>query len=133
MLEAEIFQLVFDPADAQAIGQRRVDFERLFRNGMPLRLAQMLERARIIDAAIGLVLGPGIFILLVGWAAMSWLRYGKDPVYLDDPSILMPAPPPDLTAAAGAVIWEGRSTRRALTTAMLDSARSYADRLLTNG
>ncbi|MEA2677472.1 MAG: hypothetical protein QOJ81_1613 [Chloroflexota bacterium] len=84
--------------------------------------AQTLERARIIDAAIGLIFGPGIFILLVGWVAISWLRYGKDPVYLDDPSVLMPAPPPDLTAASGAVIWEGRSSRRALTTAMLDLA-----------
>ena len=62
------------------------------------------------------------FVLLVGAAAWSWLRYGKDPVYLDDPSILMPAPPPDLTAASGAVVWEGRATRRALTTAMLDLA-----------
>jgi len=84
--------------------------------------AQLLERARIIDAAIGLILGPGILILLVGWVGMAWLRYGKDPVYLDDPSVLMPAPPPDLTAASGAVIWEGRSSRRALTTAMLDLA-----------
>jgi uncharacterized membrane protein YgcG len=84
--------------------------------------AQALERARIIDAAIGLIAGPGIFLLFVGWAVVAWLRYGKDPVYLDDPSVLMPAPPPDLTAASGAVIWEGRSTRRALTTAMLDLA-----------
>jgi uncharacterized protein (TIGR04222 family) len=84
--------------------------------------AQLLERARIIDAAIGLILGPGILILLVGWVGMAWLRYGKDPVYLDDPSVLMAAPPPDLTAASGAVIWEGRSSRRALTTAMLDLA-----------
>jgi hypothetical protein len=73
-----------------------------------------------VPAALG-----GLFIvlpLLFGWALLSWLRYGKDPVYLDDPSVLMPAPPPDLTAAAGAVIWEGKSTRRALTTAMLDLA-----------
>lgn len=84
--------------------------------------AQLLNRARIIDAAIGLIAGPGAFLLFVGWAAVAWLRYGKDPVYLDDPSVLMPAPPPDLTAASGAVIWEGRSTRRALTTAMLDLA-----------
>ena len=84
--------------------------------------ARMLETARIIDAAVGLVGGPLALVLLVGAASLSWLRYGKDPVYLDDPSILMPAPPPDLTAASGAVIWEGRSTRRALTTAMLDLA-----------
>ena len=31
----------------------------------------------------------------------------KDPVYLDDPSILMPAPPPDLTAASGAMVMDG--------------------------
>ena len=34
----------------------------------------------------------------------------------------MPAPPPDLTAASAAVVWEDKTTRRALTTAMLDLA-----------
>jgi uncharacterized membrane protein YgcG len=81
-----------------------------------------LETARIVDAAVGLIGGPLAFILLVGAAGWSWLRYGKDPVYLDDASIHIPAPPPDLTAASGAVVWEGRATRRALTTAMLDLA-----------
>ena len=52
----------------------------------------------------------------------NWRRFGKDPVYLDDPSILMPAPPPDLTAASGAMIMDGATSRRALTTAMLDLA-----------
>ena len=84
--------------------------------------ARVLAAARIIDAAVGLIGGPLVFVLLVGWAASSWLRYGRDPVYLDSPSILMPAPPPDLTAASGAVVWEGRATRRALTTAILDLA-----------
>ena len=84
--------------------------------------ANKLQIARIIDAVIGIIGGPLALILLVGWAGSSWLRYGRDPVYLDSPSILMPAPPPDLTAASGAVVWEGRATRRALTTAMLDLA-----------
>jgi len=84
--------------------------------------ARFLAAARIVDAAVGLIGGPLVVLLLVGWAASSWLRYGRDPVYLDSPSILMPAPPPDLTAASGAVVWEGRATRRALTTAMLDLA-----------
>ena len=35
-------------------------------------------------------------------------RYNKDPVYLDDPSIHMPAPPPDLTAASGPLRRGGR-------------------------
>jgi uncharacterized membrane protein YgcG len=84
--------------------------------------AAKLQLARQIDAAVGLVGGPLAFVFLVGAAAWSWVRYGKDPVYLDDPSIHIPAPPPDLTAASGAVVWEGRATRRALTTAMLDLA-----------
>ena len=51
---------------------------------------------------------------------------GRIPVYLDDPSILMPAPPPDLTAASGAFVMDGGTSRRALTTAMLDLAsRGY--------
>lgn len=84
--------------------------------------ANRLHLARLVDAALGLIGGPLAFILLIGWAASTWLRYGRDPVYLDSPSILMPAPPPDLTAASGAVVWEGRASRRALTTAMLDLA-----------
>ena len=58
----------------------------------------------------------------LAWAGWSWLRYGKDPEYLDDPSMLMPAPPPGLSPAAAAVVLDGRATRHALTTAMVDLA-----------
>ena len=77
---------------------------------------------RQVNAVVGLVGAPIVFLGLSGWAFFSWRRYGKDPVYLDDPSILMPAPPPDLTAASGAFVMDGGSSRRALTTAMLDLA-----------
>ncbi len=81
-----------------------------------------LERSRQINAVLGLVGAPVIFMGLAGWALWNWRRFGKDPVYLDDPSVLMPAPPPDLTAASGAMIMDGATSRRALTTAMLDLA-----------
>jgi uncharacterized protein len=84
--------------------------------------AKRLEAARTFDAILGLFVAPAVLVAIVGWAIFQWLRFGRDPVYLDDPSILMPAPPPELTAASGAVLMEGRSTRRALTTAMLDLA-----------
>jgi uncharacterized membrane protein YgcG len=84
--------------------------------------AQTLARARFLDSAIGLIGAPLLFVLIVGWALRSWLLYGRDPVYLDSPSILMPAPPANLTAASGATVWEGKATRRALTTALLDLA-----------
>jgi uncharacterized membrane protein YgcG len=83
---------------------------------------QALSAARTLNAIAALIVAPLLFLLLVGAAVVRWIRYGKDPVYLDDPSILMPAPPEKLTAADAALIVEGRSTRRALTTALLDLA-----------
>ncbi|HEV7605562.1 MAG TPA: TPM domain-containing protein, partial [Candidatus Limnocylindrales bacterium] len=84
--------------------------------------ATSLQQARQVNAVIGLVGAPMVLMGLIGWAFFHWRRFGKDPVYLDDPSILMPAPPPELTAASGAVIMDGGTSRRALTTAMLDLA-----------
>lgn len=84
--------------------------------------AERLSGARVLDAVLGLLVAPIAFLAIVGFAAFRWLRFGRDPVYLDDPSIHMPAPPPDLTAAAGAVVMDGRTGRRAFTTAMLDLA-----------
>ncbi len=84
--------------------------------------AATLEQARQLNAVIGLVFAPLAFVLLLGWVLWSWLRYGRDPHYLDDASILMPAPPADLTAASGALVFDGQSSRHTLTTAMLDLA-----------
>ena len=84
--------------------------------------ANQLELGRQVNAVVGLIGAPVVFLGLAIWGLWSWRRYGKDPVYLDDPSILMPAPPPDLTAATGALVMDGATSRRALTTAMLDLA-----------
>src|SRR5204862_7538499 len=73
--------------------------------------AANLQRARQIDAVLGLVGAPLVVLLLVGFVLFEWLRYGRDPVYLDDPSIYMPAPPPDLTPASAALVVDGRSSR----------------------
>ena len=84
--------------------------------------AQALERARQVNAVIGLVVGPLVAILLIWWALWSWLRYGRDPVYLDDPSIHMAGPPEGLTPASAVFVLAGSASRRALTTALLDLA-----------
>jgi uncharacterized membrane protein YgcG len=84
--------------------------------------AANLSRGRIINALIGLVLAPGIIILSIASVSIAWYRRGRDAVYLDDPSVLMPAPPPGLTPASAALVYDDRSSRRALTTAMLDLA-----------
>ena len=84
--------------------------------------AATLNRARVVNAVIGLVGAPLALLLLIAWPLLHWLRFGRDPMYLDDPSILMPAPPPDLTAATGALVFDGRSSRHTLTVALLDLA-----------
>jgi uncharacterized membrane protein YgcG len=84
--------------------------------------AARLQAGRQINSVVGLVGAPIVLLGLAGWALFSWRRFGKDPVYLDDPSILLPAPPPELTAASGAFVMDGGPSRRALTTAMLDLA-----------
>ena len=102
--------------EALLIAMQRID-----ENATPEHAAA-LARTRTINAVIGLVGAPVLLVLLVAWAGWHWIRYGRDPYYLDDPSILMPAPPPDLTAAAGALVMDGESSRHTLTTAMLDLA-----------
>jgi uncharacterized membrane protein YgcG len=84
--------------------------------------AENLSRGRIINALVGLILAPGIIIVSIASVSIAWYRRGRDAVYTDDPSVLMPAPPPDLTPASAALVYDDRSSRRALTTAMLDLA-----------
>jgi uncharacterized membrane protein YgcG len=81
-----------------------------------------LERARQVNAVVGLVGAPLVGFLLVGSAFWSWLRFGRDPVYLDDASIHMAGPPEALTPAAAVFVLAGSSSRRALTAALLDIA-----------
>ena len=85
--------------------------------------AATLERARQLDAVLGLLVAPILFFGLVGYAVLAWMRHGRDPIYLDDPSVHLPAPPAGLTPAAGAALRDGQVTRRALTAASLDLAR----------
>ena len=84
--------------------------------------AAQLQFARQLDAVIGIIGGLGGFLLLTGYALFHWRRYGRDPYIVDSPSIYLPAPPPELTAAGGALLYDGHSSRRTLTTALLDLA-----------
>ena len=84
--------------------------------------AANLDRGRIVNAIVALVVAPAVFLALVGLVVGTWYRTGRDPDYGDDPSILMPAPPADLSAATGALVYDGKSSRRTLTTALLDVA-----------
>ncbi|MFI5261238.1 MAG: TPM domain-containing protein, partial [Candidatus Limnocylindrales bacterium] len=83
---------------------------------------QQLQSARQINAVVGLIIAPLALLLLAGYALMAWWRRGRDPTYTDDPSVLMAGPPEALTAATAALVYDDRSTRHTLTTAMVDLA-----------
>jgi uncharacterized membrane protein YgcG len=84
--------------------------------------AAKLNGARQLNAVLGLVVAPAVLIGIVGFGLFRWRVAGKDPVYTDDASILMPAPPPGLTPAAGAAMRDGSVGRRSMTAASLDLA-----------
>jgi uncharacterized membrane protein YgcG len=90
-------------------------------NATPAHAAK-INFFRQLDAVLGLIVAPLVFIVVVAWALLTWFRVGRDPVYLDDPSIHIPAPPPGLTPAAGALVRDGKASRRMLTAATLDLA-----------
>jgi uncharacterized membrane protein YgcG len=87
--------------------------------------AATLERGRQINAlaVVGALL-VGLLLALV--AFLRWLRHGRDPVYLDDKSILMPAPPEGLTPAMATVLLADRTTTRAVTAGLVDLAAQGA-------
>ena len=84
-------------------------------------LAAALERDRQINALIfvGALLVGAVLILI---AFLRWLRHGRDPVYIDDSSILMPAPPAGLTPAMATLLLADRTTKRAVTAGLMDLA-----------
>jgi uncharacterized membrane protein YgcG len=81
-----------------------------------------LEAARIANAVLGLVVAPIAALGLLGFLAFRWYRVGRDPHYTDDPSVLMPAPPPGLSPAGATLLMAGRSTERQFTSAMVELA-----------
>jgi uncharacterized membrane protein YgcG len=83
--------------------------------------ADELSRARIINSLVGL--GAALLaILLVGIAFYRWYTHGRDPIYVDDNSILMPAPPDGLTPAMATLLMDDRTSSRTVSAAMIDLA-----------
>lgn len=74
------------------------------------------------EAAMLAVIGGSVaFAIVVGWALLRWLARGRDPSYLDDASILLPAPPEGMTAATATVI-DGGPSGQAFMAGLLDLA-----------
>jgi uncharacterized membrane protein YgcG len=83
--------------------------------------AATLERSRQINALMA-VGGLALGILLIAFAVLSWLRHGRDPVYIDDNSILMPAPPDGLTPGMATILMSEKSSDRTVSAGLVDLA-----------
>jgi uncharacterized membrane protein YgcG len=83
--------------------------------------ADELSRARIFNSLVGF--GVAILaLLLVGFALYRWYTHGRDPIYIDDSSVLMPAPPEGLTPAMATLLMADRTSTRTVSAAMVDLA-----------
>jgi hypothetical protein len=61
-------------------------------------------------------------IWLVALVLYRWYTHGRDPIYVDDNSVLMPAPPDGLTPAMATLLMDDRSSDRTVSAAMVDLA-----------
>ena len=83
--------------------------------------AQQLEQARQINAVVGIV-GAAIAIWLVMFVVIRWWQHGKDPDYIDDNSILMPAPPDGLTPAMATLLLKDTTSNTTVSAGLVDLA-----------
>ena len=83
--------------------------------------AASLEQARQINAVVGIgVLALSLWLIV--FVAVRWYTHGRDPVYIDDNSVLMPAPPEGLTPAMATLVMNDRTSNRTVSAAMVDLA-----------
>ena len=84
--------------------------------------AERLNRARQLNAILGLVVAPLALLLVAGVAYTTWRREGHDPDVIDSPSILMAGPPAGMTPALATVVRDGRATQHSINVTLLDIA-----------
>ena len=83
--------------------------------------AATLNQARTLNAAVGVAV-LGLAVMLVAFVVFNWYTHGRDPIYVDDDSVLMPAPPPGLTPAMATLLMDDRTSNRTVSAGMVDLA-----------
>jgi uncharacterized membrane protein YgcG len=83
--------------------------------------ADQLSRARILNSLVGLGVAL-LAIALIVFVFLRWYTHGRDPIYVDDDSVLMPAPPDGLSPAMATLLMDDRTSSRTVSAAMVDLA-----------
>ncbi len=81
-----------------------------------------LNAYRVANAVIGIPGGILAFVLTAGIAFIMWRREGDDPEVLDSESVLMAGPPAGMTPPLATVVREGRASKDALQTILIELA-----------
>ena len=81
-----------------------------------------LNAYRVANAVIGIPGGILAFVLTAGIAFITWRREGDDPEVLDSESVLMAGPPAGMTPPLATVVREGRASKDALQTILIELA-----------
>ena len=81
-----------------------------------------LNAYRVANAVIGIPGGILAFVLTAGTAFITWRREGDDPEVLDSESVLMAGPPAGMTPPLATVVREGRASKDALQTILIELA-----------
>lgn len=81
-----------------------------------------LTVARIVNAALGIIVAPLILILSLGLAWSRWRREGDDPELIDSPSILMAGPPAEMTPPLATVVRNGTANQHSINTLLAELA-----------
>jgi uncharacterized membrane protein YgcG len=83
--------------------------------------AAQLNLARQINAVVGIGF-LALAIWLVAFVIIRWYQHGRDPIYVDDSSVLMPAPPAGLTPAMATLVMDDRTSRQTVSAGLVDLA-----------
>ena len=83
---------------------------------------ERFERARFLNAALGLVGAPLALVGTLGLAWRRWRREGDDPELTDSPSILMAGPPAEMTPALATVVRNGTANQHTINTVLAELA-----------
>jgi uncharacterized membrane protein YgcG len=91
-----------------------------------------LQSARLLNSVVGIGI-LALSIWLIAFVLVSWYTHGRDPVYTDDPSVLMPAPPPSLTPAMATLLMDDRTSSRTVSAGFVDLAARGLIRFYKDG
>jgi uncharacterized membrane protein YgcG len=84
--------------------------------------SERIQRARQLNAVVGLALAPIVLLATLTFAYLAWRRQGRDPEFHDSPSILMAGPPAGMTPPLATLVRRGETSPESLNVTLVELA-----------